>query len=103
MLCSISEHSVYKTIPTKLLKLVLTSKSINELQKPYQHLTDFLPSAPPDHIKGIYHYSNHIFLSSHTQATIEIYQIILLNLKALFSSSHIGRNTLINLNISTQR
>ena len=32
MSCSISEHSFYKTIPTKLLKLVLMSKSINELQ-----------------------------------------------------------------------
>ena len=30
--CSISEHSFYKTILTMILKLVLKSKSINELQ-----------------------------------------------------------------------
>ena len=30
--CSISEHSFFKSISTMLLKLVLMSKSINELQ-----------------------------------------------------------------------
>ena len=32
MSCSILEHNFYKTIPTNLLKLVLMSESINELQ-----------------------------------------------------------------------
>ena len=43
MSCSISEHSFYKTIPTKLLKLVLMSKSINELQN---HASIYLISSP---------------------------------------------------------
>ena len=71
MSCSISEHSFYKTIPTKLLKLVLMSKSINKLQNRASIYQIFLPSAHPDHIKDIYPYFTHIFPSFHTQATIK--------------------------------
>ena len=71
MSCSISEHSSYKTIPIKLLKLVLMSKSINELQNrasiylisspvPLQTTSKTSTPIPP------------IFSSSHTQATIKI-------------------------------
>ena len=72
MSCSILEHSFYKTIQTNLLKLVLMSKSINELQN---RASIYLISSPvplQNHIKDIYPYSTHIFSSSHTQATIKI-------------------------------
>ena len=76
MSSSISEHSLYKTIPTELLKLVVISKAINELQNlpaSTPHLSNFLPIALPYHINSIYPYFTHIFSSSHTQATIKIY------------------------------
>ena len=69
MSCSILEHSFHKTTPTKLLKLVLMSKSINELQNraiiylisspvPFQTISKTSTPIPPTF--------------SHSQATIKI-------------------------------
>ena len=96
MSCSISEQSFYKTIPTKLLKLVLMSKSINELQK-HASISLISPPVPLQTTLKIFTPLPPKF--SHPLTLKPPQKQILVFL--FFSSSHLSLNTLKVLGQST--